>query len=265
MAAQSGAGMSATPQGVEAQTDLVDITTNNYQNAIEAFFSRYCSYALTIYFQELKTLEKIDPTAEARKQLIEAGVPTDAFNDKDGCVYLDFSKMAVEYFVRCVPGSLTELEDEKQLRILNQLFVPLSQAMPALAAVQDQQVLQQAMRAMTYVIGKQIELSGSASAKAILGLWQGGDIDEVNARDLKIQQLEEAIGGTTDTYAEMAEIQGAAISQMQEQIRMLTENNQLLLEKLGVVNTPSASSSVTSPPAAPEETGQRPTVVPASA
>ena len=47
---------------------------------------------------------------------------------------MDFEELAVEYWVRVVPGSLVEMEDEKQLRILNQLFVPLSQAMPALAS-----------------------------------------------------------------------------------------------------------------------------------
>ena len=53
MAVQAGGGMSATPQGVEAQQAMVDITTNNYQKAIESFFSHYCSYALTLYFHEL--------------------------------------------------------------------------------------------------------------------------------------------------------------------------------------------------------------------
>ena len=129
MAAQSGGsavGMSATPQGVEAQTAMVDITTNNYQKAIEAFFSHYCSYALTIFFQELKMVKKVSPTAEARMKMLEAGLRTEDFDD-DGCLTLDFEEMATEYFVRCVPGSLVELEDEKQLRILNQLFIPLSQ------------------------------------------------------------------------------------------------------------------------------------------
>ena len=37
MAIQSGSGMSATPQGVDAQEKMVDITTNNYQKAIESF------------------------------------------------------------------------------------------------------------------------------------------------------------------------------------------------------------------------------------
>ena len=58
MATQAGGGMSATPQGVEAQQAMVDITTNNYQKAIESFFSHYCSYALTIYFQELQGCEE---------------------------------------------------------------------------------------------------------------------------------------------------------------------------------------------------------------
>jgi hypothetical protein len=60
--------MSATPQGVEAQQAMVDITTNNYQKAIESFFSHYCSYALTIYFQELKAREDGRRPPRTRRQ-----------------------------------------------------------------------------------------------------------------------------------------------------------------------------------------------------
>jgi hypothetical protein len=121
----NGQGMSATPQGVEAQQAMVDITTNNYQKAIEAFFSHYCSYALTMYFQEMKAVKKVAPTAEARMKLLRAGLETSALNE-DGTLDMDFEELATEYWVRAVPGSLIEMEDEKQLRILNQLFVPLS-------------------------------------------------------------------------------------------------------------------------------------------
>src|SRR5690606_29494877 len=98
----------------------------------------------------------------------------------------------VEYHVRCVPGSLVEMEDEKQLRVLNQLFVPLSQAMPALAAVQDQEMVGQAVKAMRFIIGKQIELSGSSSAKDIGLIWDGKD-DEASKRTQTIAALEEQL------------------------------------------------------------------------
>ena len=63
-------GMSATPQGVDAQQRVVDTTTNNFQKAIEGFFSRYCSYALTVYFQELAAVRKVQPDSEAREKLL---------------------------------------------------------------------------------------------------------------------------------------------------------------------------------------------------
>ena len=191
MAASAGGGMSQTPQGVEAQTQMVDITTNNYQKAIEAFFSHYCSYALTIYFQEMKATTGLAPTAEARIKLLKAGLPTDQINDK-GVIEMDFSKLAVEYWVRCVPGSLVELEDEKQMRILNQMFIPLSQAMPAIAASQDMEAMANASKAMQYIIRKQIELSGSASAKDIGLIWKTGDVEQVDERDARITELEDA-------------------------------------------------------------------------
>lgn len=267
MAMQSNAGMSATPQGVEAQQAMVDITTNNYQKAIESFFSHYCSYALTIFFQELRSVKKVEPSAEARIKLLEAGMPPETIKD-DGCLYLDFEEMAVEYWVRCVPGSLVELEDEKQLRILNQMFIPLSQSMPAIAASQDEQMLQQAARAMAYIIGKQIELSGSTSAKEIGLLWKTGDVDQVNTRDARIASIEESISNFSSANELELDLNTAAIQQLQEQMSMMANNQQLLLQKLGVVEPGTTSSSptpATTPPAEAETPPERSNVYPASA
>jgi hypothetical protein len=233
--------MSATPQGVEAQQAMVDITTNNYQKAIESFFSHYCSYALTIYFQEMRATKKVAPTAEARLKLLRAGLPTDKIND-DGTIDMDFEEMATEYWVRTVPGSLVEMEDEKQLRILNQLFIPLSQAMPALAASGDQQMIQQAAKAMQYIVKKQIELSGASSAQD-LGLAFSGDVEAVDARDQKILELEERVNADGLGIGEVMEMNGTALAQLQEQMTMLRETQQVLMEKLGVNGATSGSQS----------------------
>jgi len=263
MATQAGNGMSATPQGVEAQQAMVDITTNNYQKAIEAFFSHYCSYALTIYFQELKAVKKVKPTAEARVKLLRAGLPTGVLQD-DGTIELDFEDLAVEYWVRVVPGSLVEMEDEKQLRILNQLFVPLSQAMPALAAAQDQQMLAQAAKAMQYIISKQIELSGSTSAKD-LGLVFNGDIEAVDERDRRIAAMEEEVHTVEGGMSAIMEMNDNALRQMQEQIAMLRESQQLILEKLGGQTQTPGETRPVSQEAQSTRPGLGPTVLPASA
>jgi len=186
MASQSTGGMmSQTPQGVEAQQQMVDITTNNYQKAIEGFFSRYCSYALTLYFHELKGyVPKIIPTADARRALLNAGLKEDENFNEDGSLKgIEFDDLAKEYWVRTVPGSLVEMEDEKQLRILNELFVPLSQAMPALAAAGDQASIQKANAAMMFIIERQIELSGSAHNSSLKEIWKKGVTPEVAATE----------------------------------------------------------------------------------
>ncbi len=239
MATQAGGnnGMSATPQGVEAQQAMVDITTNNYQKAIESFFSHYCSYALTIYFQELKAVTKVQPTAEARLKLLQAGLPVEVIDD-DGTIEIHFDELAVEYWVRTIPGSLVEMEDEKQLRILNQLFIPLSQAMPALAAAQDQQMLQQAAKAMQYIIGKQIELSGSASAKDIGLVWDG-DVEAVDARDQRIAVLEERTLAETTGTQEVMQMTEAALLMLQDQMALMRESQQVIMERLGMQTEPS--------------------------
>jgi hypothetical protein len=237
----NGQGMSATPQGVEAQQAMVDITTNNYQKAIESFFSHYCSYALTLYFQEMRAVKKVAPTAEARMKLLRSGMPTEALNE-DGTLDMDFEELATEYWVRAVPGSLIEMEDEKQLRILNQLFVPLSQAMPALAASGDQQMIQQAAKAMQYIVKKQIELSGASSAYDI-GLAFTGDVEALDERDRKIVELEERLNLGDTGMDEVMAMNAAVLAQMQEQMAMLRESQQIILSQLGAPSNTSAAPS----------------------
>jgi hypothetical protein len=278
MAAASGApaGMSQTPQGVEAQQQMVDTTTNNYQKAMEVFVSRYLSYALTIYFQELKGVKSIAPSADARQSLIGAGVPPEAFIHKahkstddegneidvpdddtgleDGQLKTDFSKLAVQHWVKVVPGSLIELEDEKQVRLLNQMLIPLSQAMPALAQTGDQDAVMHATKTIQYIVNKQIELSGSSSTEQLKALMAGTD----QPGQLKqIAALESSLSGSTSEFAQKAEMQDQVIAQQQQQLSEMTNMVALLAEKLGVQipsSAPQGGDSPVNSPAAPATT-----------
>ena len=236
MAVQAGSGMSATPQGVMAQETMVDITTNNYQKAIEQFFSHYCSYALTLYFHELRGVKSVTPSADARAKLLNAGVKPTQF-DRSGELKIDFNELAVPYHVRCIPGSLVEMEDEKQLRILNQLFVSLSQAMPALAAVEDRAVLANSAYAMQFIIEKVIELSGSNRSRELQQMFRGSG--QAPGNDSR-QVLEEEIGNSSAMLVNGLEATAAAMSTLQEQIRTLGETQQVILERLGGASNPSA-------------------------
>ena len=242
MAVQAGNGFSATPQGVDAQTAMVDITTNNYQKAIEAFFSKYCSYALTIYFQELRAVKKVELTADARSRLLDSGMPVEEIKD-DGTFDVDYEELAIEYWVRTIPGSLIEMEDEKQLRILNQLFIPLSQALPALVQSQDAEAVRRAAMAMSFIVGKQLELSGASSAHDLKKLWMEGDIEGVTEHQRQILEVENRVTGVAAQYEADMAMQTAAVTMLQEQMTMMAQNQQLLLEKLGVGSTPSENGS----------------------
>jgi hypothetical protein len=241
MATQNTGGqMSQTPQGVEAQQQMVDITTNNYQKAIESFFSRYCSYALTIYFQELRGIKEVSPTADTRQALLNGGMSPEDFDPDKGTLKIDFSDLATEYFVRTVPGSLVEMEDEKQLRILNQMFVPLSQAMPAIAAAQDPEALKHATKAMQFIIEKQLELSGSTHSKSIQEIFSGGVTPELSAReemqsvfDSKIEEVTVARSAESDQLA-------AAVLQIQQQIALLAESQGAMMQQIGIPTEQSA-------------------------
>lgn len=238
--------LSATPQGVAQQAQIVDVTTNNFQKAIEGFFSHYCSYALTVYFHELKAMKSVTPNAETRARLLQAGMPKEAFG-ADGKLELDFEKLATEYYVRCVPGSLVEMEDEKQMRLLNELFVPLSQAMGGLAATGNQELINNAAKAMQFIVNKQIELSGSSVAGDLSDIWMKGDLSRAEATEAKIMEVEERFSAVHDAREEELEATTAAIVQLQEQMSLMVKSQQALMEKLGGSDTGSATPMNTSP------------------
>lgn len=261
----AGGGMSATPQGVDAQQQVVDVTTNNYQKAIESFFSHYCSYALTIYFQELKATKTVSPTADAKMRLLKSGMSVEDFK-ADGTLDIDFSELATEYWVRCVPGSLVEMEDEKQMRVLNQLFVPLSQAMPAIAASQDPAAMKNASAAMQYIIQKQIELSGSSYSRDVKQLLTGEvDTQELDERDARIENLEKVAGSISQQIETELDVNAKALVQLQEQMSLMMQSHQMLLQKLGVLGEEPSTTTPESAASAVDNSASRPTVVPASA
>lgn len=237
MATQSGHGFSATPQGVEAQTSIVNITTNNYQKAIESFFSQYCSYALTMYFHELASMKKIFPTADTRKRLLDLGMPPNAFQ-KDGSLEVDFKDLATEYYVRCVPGSLVEVEDEKQTRILGSLFTALSQALPAIAQSQDPEMLTNSSKTLQFILQKMISLSGSTYSTELASVLTTGEHDP-DGQAANRHALEANIDSVNAEVDRELEIQAATLTQMNEQIALLRETQEVLLEKLGVLQGPS--------------------------
>ena len=249
MAASAGSGMSATPQGVDAQEAMVDITTNNYQKAVENFFSRYCSHALTVYLHELSGSGQIMVSADVRKKLTDRGVTDDAF-DESGNLKLEMKELAAVLSVRCVPGSLVELEDEKQLRILNQLFVPLSQAMPALAQMQDQNALQKASAALQFILVKEIELSGSAHSEHLGQIFGDGvpasDLEQATA---KVELIEGSVTALNAELTNQVTNTVQMVRDLQGQMSQMMQLNQLLLEKLGMSSGAPASASAESPAA----------------
>lgn len=258
MATQAGAGMSATPQGVNAQQALVDITTNDYQKSVELFVNQYASYALTIWFQEMKGVKKIKPSADARRRLINAGwiVSTDSEGNEvrtnsiidalteDGEIQVDFSDLAVEYFVKCVPGSMTEMEDEKQVRILREMFVPLSQAMPAIAQTQDEQLMRNAAATMQFIIEKTLELSGSAFSEDLKSLLSGTESTGFKQSQEQIAAVEQELGGATQGVIEAVQASNATVAAMQQQIAGLAKAQEVLMERLGVSTGASTDSGL---------------------
>ena len=232
MAMQSGGGgMSQTPQGVEAQQQMVDITTNNYQKAVEVFFSKYCSYALTIYWAELKGTT-MRPSADVRKELLGAGLDPDVF-DETGAIKLDWKEMVTMYYVNVVPGSLIERAEEKQSRMLNEMFIPFSQALPAIAQTGDVESLKKAAAALMFIVRKQVELSDSQHKKEI-GKILGGEPTEVDEVSRRIEMLENRLGGQDSEINTEADLSASVLLEMQKQISLLGQGMSALAAAVGV-------------------------------
>ena len=162
------------------------------------------------------------------------------FDPTEGTLKIDFNDLATEYFVRTVPGSLVELEDEKQLRILNQMFVPLSQAMPAIAAAQDQEALKFATDAMRFIIERQLELSGSTHSKNITEIFSGGKTPELTAREEMESVFDSRIEAVTVARSDESKQLVTAMSQLQEQISLLAESQGAMMQQIGIPTEQSA-------------------------
>ena len=147
---------------------------------------------------------------------------------------LEFDELATEYFVRTIPGSLVEMEDEKQLRVLNQMFIPLSQMMPALAASGDQDALQKATQALLFVIEKEIELSGAAHSSDIQRLWTKGVDDQSTQREALVAEFEERINLADTARAAQLEQLVADREEAREQMSMMRESMDAIMGALGI-------------------------------
>ena len=197
-------------------------------------------------------MDDLVPTAEARRALVNGGLRLAAETTADGqelkadfkadgSLDVDFDSLSTEYWVRTVPGSLVEMEDEKQMRILNQLLIPLSQALPALAASGNQQALSNATSAMQFIVQREIELSGSTHSADLKALWTSGPSDALTHSQQVVSQFEDrlAIEGT-ERADEMGRMQAQAAEQA-EQIRMLRETLEVFGKHMGMPEVQTAA------------------------
>jgi hypothetical protein len=86
---------------------------------------------------------------------------------------------------------------------------------------------------MQYIIAKQIELSGSTSAKDI-GLMWNGDVAAVDERDRRIAVLEENLDAEVAGTSDMVAMTETALTMMQEQMSMLRQTQEVIMQQLGM-------------------------------
>ena len=117
--------------------------------------------------------------------------------------------------------------------------------MPALAATNDQEMLTNAAKAMQFIVNKTIQLSGSAHAEELAGVFGRGEPSRMEQYVDQVNQLESGVAAAVAANTENTAVMADAIVQMQQQISQLVQANQVLFEKLGVSSAPSAPTEPT--------------------
>jgi hypothetical protein len=100
---------------------------------------------------------------------------------------------------------------------------------------------------MAFIVGKQIELSGTSSAYELKKLWMEGETDATSQREQRMAQMESQITGVQTTYDQQLDMTTQALGQLQEQIALLAQNQSMLIDKLGGGQQPSGNGSAPTP------------------
>jgi hypothetical protein len=118
-------GFSATPQGVEAQMQAKDISTNQYQKRLEHFISDVSNQALRMYINAMGGVHKLTVDEATRRRLFDIDRMDLIDGDK---IEIDFDKLStdlLEFKVRT--GSLTEKKEDKERKALQETVQPFIQ------------------------------------------------------------------------------------------------------------------------------------------
>lgn len=134
-------GYSATPQGVDLQKREKTITVNQYQKAVESFFSAWANHALRSYINATSGKQDITVDETTRRKIwdIEASsnknkeIPDESIINGDK-ISIDFDSLSADmlsFEVRT--GSLIENERDVERKNIQELLVPVSQMLGAVS------------------------------------------------------------------------------------------------------------------------------------
>jgi hypothetical protein len=86
---------------------------------------------------------------------------------------------------------------------------------------------------MAFIVGKQIELSGASSAQELKKLWMGGDQETLARRQREMDEVRAAVVGVQQRYDEETGQQLEVLKSLQDQIKLLADNQEQLMKKIG--------------------------------
>lgn len=118
-------GFSGTAPGVEAQVQAKDVSTNQYQKRIEAFFSEWANQALRMYINSMGGVHKLTVDEATRRRIFDIGREDLIDGDK---IEIDFDALSTSMLnFKVRTGSLTERKEDKERAALNEMVQPFIQ------------------------------------------------------------------------------------------------------------------------------------------
>lgn len=218
---------SATPQGVEQQKVDKTITINQYQKAVETFFSGWANHALRSYINAMgSSVHEMTVDEETRRKIWDIemakagpnGENYDSIIDGDK-ITVDFGKLStsmLEFEVRA--GSLIQSEREQQMKSIQELIIPLSQMLGNLSEENrgpfEQDIMQLVQRLCEL---SDVDIAAQTSSRISDALMQEAmqaTMEQVMGQQMQIDGMQQQMGAMQQALP--PEIQQQLMQQQQQ-------------------------------------------------
>lgn len=197
---------SATPQGVEQQHQDKTITVNQYQKAIETFFTGWANHAIRSYINAMSGKHSMLVDEETRRkiwdiEMNQAGPEGENYHSiiDDNRIEVDFDNLSTDMLSFSVrAGSLIESEREQQRTAIQALIIPLSQMLGNLSEENrkpfEEDIMQLAQRLCELSDVDIAQQTGNRINDALMREAMQATMEQVLGQQMQIDNMQQQMG-----------------------------------------------------------------------